>query len=135
MIIVAVLRYRRAGFDTAAWAIALVGLIVAVEIVTSRSADALRLRMTTESEDAWYQAAIDAPLSISLQTGAVSGIPLRITNTGRLTWDPAADHPFRLSYHWLRDDGVRVAEWEGLRTLFPEPVPPGASVELRASVR
>ena len=91
--------------------------------------------MTTESQDNWYLAEIDAPLTMALKTGAVSSVPIHVTNSGLLTWDPEARYPFRLSYHWLRDDGVHVAEWEGMRTLFPGPVPPGGTVELRASVR
>jgi O-antigen ligase len=135
VLVVGALRYRRRGFDRATAAVALVGLIVAVEVVSSRSVDMLRLRLTTESQDDWYQAEIDAPLTLSLSTGGITSVPVRVTNTGRLIWDPAADHPFRFSYHWLRDDGVRVAEWEGMRTPFPGPIPPGASVTMRASVR
>jgi hypothetical protein len=135
VLLVGAIRYRRGGFDAATWAIALVGLVVAVEIVTSRSADMLRLRMTTESQDNWYLAEIDAPLTMALKTGAVLSVPIQVTNNGLLTWDPAARYPFRLSYHWLRDDGVHVAEWEGMRTLFPGAVPSGGTVELRASVR
>ena len=127
--------FRRSGLDKGTLAIALVGLVVAVEIFTSRSADMLRLRMTTESQDDWYQAEIDAPLDVSLKTGAVTTVPIRVTNTGLVTWDPAADHPFRFSYHWLHEDGVRVVEWEGMRTVLPSVVPPGATVQLRASVR
>ena len=135
VLVVAVMRCSRAGFDKATWAVALVGLIVAVEVGTSRSADMLRLRLTTESQDDWYIAEIDAPLTLSLNTGAVASVPIRVTNAGLLTWDPEAEHPFRVSYHWLREDGVRVAEWEGMRTLLPAPVPPGGTVNLLASVR
>jgi hypothetical protein len=135
LLVVGVLRYRRRGFDSATWAVALVGAIVAVEIVSSRSADILRLRLITESQDEWYQAEIDAPLAVSMKTGMVTSVPIHVTNIGLLTWDPAAEHPFRFSYHWLRDDGVSVAEWEGMRTSFSSPVPPGLTVDLRASVR
>jgi hypothetical protein len=62
-------------------------------------------------------------------------VPIEVTNNGLVTWDPAAEHPFRFSYHLLREDGVRVAEWEGMRTLFPSAVPPGGSVRLPVSVR
>src|SRR5262249_45957422 len=98
-------------------------------------AEMLRVRMLTESQDDWYQAEIDAPLRVALQTGAVTAVPISVTNNGLVTWDPTAEHPFRFSYHLLREDGVRVAEWEGVRTLFPSPVPPGESIRLKASVR
>jgi hypothetical protein len=135
VLVVAALRYRRGGFDRTTWAVVAVGVIVAVEILTSRSADMLRLRMTTESQDDWYRAEFEAPLSIAFRTGAMTSVPIRLTNAGLLTWDPAAEHPFRVSYHWLREDGVRVAQWEGMRTLLNEPVPPGETVAVRASVR
>jgi len=135
ILVVAIAGYRRGGFDRATLAVVLVGLVVAVEIFTSRSADMLRLRMTTESQDDWYHAEIDAPLNVSLKTGSVTTVPINVTNTGLVTWDPAAEHPFRFSYHWLREDGVRVAEWEGMRTLLPSAVPPGGTVQLGASVR
>ena len=135
VVVVGLFRYRRGGFDRATWSVALVGLIVAVEIVSSRSAEMLRVRMMTESQDEWYQAEIDAPLAVSLRTGSVTSVPIQVTNNGLVTWDPAAQHPFRFSYHLLREDGVRVAEWEGMRTMFPSAILPGATVRLRVSVR
>jgi hypothetical protein len=135
VLVVGALRYRRGGLDKATGVVALVGVIVAVEIISSRSADMLRLRLTTETQNEWYRAEVDAPLTLTLKTGAVTSIPVRVTNAGLLTWDSTAAHPFRFSYHWLREDGVHVAEWEGMRTPFPESVPPGGTVELRVSVR
>lgn len=135
MLLVAAFRYRRGGFDAATWSVAIVGLIVVAEIVSSRSAEMLRVRMTTESQDEWYQAEISAPLNLSLKTGAVTAVPIQVANNGLVTWDSAAEHPFRFSYHLLREDGVRVAEWEGMRTLFTSPVSPGDSVRLQVSVR
>jgi hypothetical protein len=135
VLVVGTLSVRRSGFGKATLAIAFVGLVVAVEIFTSRSADVLRLRMTTESQDNWYQSEIEAPLHVAMRTGAVTTVPVTVTNTGLVTWDPAAAHPFRFSYHWLREDGVRIAEWEGMRTSLPSAVPPGATVQLRAAVR
>jgi hypothetical protein len=64
------------------YAVALVGLVVAVEIVTSRSGDVLGLRMTTESQDNWYLAEINAPLTVALKTGTVSSVPINVTNSG-----------------------------------------------------
>jgi hypothetical protein len=69
-----------------------------------------------------------------MATGARTSVPVSLTNTGASTWDSAASQPFRLSYHWLLPDEDRVVSWEGLRTPFPEPVPPGETVELQALV-
>src|SRR5262249_50769 len=135
VLVVGALSVRRSGLGNATLAIALVGVVVGADIFTSRSAHILRLRMTTESQDTWYQAEIEAPLNVALKTGAVTMVPVTVTNRGLVTWDPAGDHPFRFSYHWLREDGVRVVEWEGMRTLLPSAVPAGATVQLHASVR
>ncbi len=53
-----------------------------------------------------------------------------MTNTGRLTWDSSGSQPIGFSYHWLLPDRDRVVSWEGIRTLFPRPVQPGAQVTL-----
>lgn len=135
LFIVGVLRYRRLGFDRGVRLVAFVALIVAVEILSSRSVDALRLRMMTETQDEWYRASVDAPLTVSLQTGALAAIPVEVTNTGLITWDPALDHPFRFSYHWMTADEDRVAVWEGARTEFGAPVTPGETVTLHAKVQ
>lgn len=135
LLVVGGLRYRQAGLDRGAIGIALVAAIVSIEIFSSRSADVLRLRMTTEGQNEWYHATIEAPLDVALQTGGITTVPISVTNSGRMTWDPAADHPFRLSYHWLKDDGDGVAEWEGMRTLFAAPVPSGVTVDVPARVR
>jgi hypothetical protein len=58
-----------------------------------------------------------------------------VTNSGRITWDPAAAAPFLLSYRWLAADGEQVVEYEGLHTPFPAVVPPGATVAVEARVR
>ena len=128
-------RVRRNGFDLGAKAMVAVVAIVAVELLASHSLESVRLRMTTETQDAWYRASIDAPLNISLVTGSTNTIPVTLTNTGLTTWDSDAEHPFRFAYHWLLADTDRAANFEGLRTTFAEPVLPGATVTVRATVR
>jgi hypothetical protein len=94
----------------------------------------LWLRLTTEGTDAWYSAEIDAPARIAMPTGGMQRVTLTVKNDGRVTWDSHAAQPFRLSYHWLTADGMRVVSWEGRRTLFPHPVPPGSELTLVAEI-
>ncbi len=100
----------------------------------SRSFESLRLRLTTEGLEAWYRVEFSAPERVSLQTGGIVAVPVTVTNTGRSAWDSRGIVPFRLSYHWLLPDEDSVVSWEGLRTEFPNPIPPGATVTMNAQV-
>lgn len=133
--VMAAVRVSRRGAERGGAALAAIAVILAVQMLTSRSAEALRLRLTSEGQDAWYRATVEAPWSVDLRTGETVALPIEVTNDGRLTWDSNAQPPIRLAYHWLNADDDVVVVWEGLRTLFPEPVPPGESVKLEARVR
>ena len=128
------LRYRRGGLDRGAAVLCVVAAIFAVQLLTSRSAEYLRLRLTTETLEAWFRAEIQAPVRLQLATGSRSEVPVRLRNIGGATWDSTVPQPFHLSYHWLRADEDTVVSWEGLRTRFPVRVSPGASIALDAHV-
>jgi hypothetical protein len=134
LVIVGALCYRRAGFDRSVAMVVVLAAIVPTQVISSRSFEQLRLRLTTESLEDWYRATIDAPLALSLETGAITAVPITITNSGRTTWDPGGTHPFRLAYHWLEAQDDRVAVWEGARTDFPAPVGPGDVVAMKARI-
>jgi hypothetical protein len=132
--IVAWFRYRRRGVDVVVGALALIAVVIAAQFLGSRSLESVALRLTSEGQDAWYQTWIDAPARVQLATGTVSTVPVTLTNTGRVTWDSTLPQPFRVSSHWLTEDGNQVVSWEGRRTSFPKPVPPGTSVMLQVEV-
>lgn len=115
------------------WLLALVGVGIAAAVLTSRSAEVLRVRMTTEGQGNWYRASFESPESLSLAAGRRIRVPIRVRNDGRITWAIDGPQPFHLSYHWLSTDG-RVVQWEGARTPFAAPVPPAATVVVAAEV-
>ena len=117
--IVAWLRYRRRGLDRGLAVLAMVAVLFAVQFLSSRSAESLRLRLTTETTDAWFRAEILGPAELQLSTGSRSSVPVRLRNTGGTTLDSSAQQPFQLSYHWLAANDDTVVSWEGLRTPFP----------------
>jgi hypothetical protein len=128
-------QWRRAGFDRATVGVVLLAAILAAELLSSRSAEMLRLRLTSETQGRWFSASIDAPRTISLGTGQLTEVPLIVTNTGRATWDSTTAEPIRLSYHWIADDSDEVVWWEGERTVFTTPVGAGSRVRVSARVR
>jgi len=132
--ILGVLRVWLRRFDRGTKMLMAVAAVVVVQILMSRSFESLRLRLTTEGQEAWYQAQFEAPGRISLQTGSIVSLPVTVTNSGLSTWDSQGVVPFRLSYHWLLSNEDSIVSWEGLRTEFPRPIPPGGSITMNADV-
>ncbi len=128
-------RWWRRGFDRSAVAVCVLACVLAVEVLSSRSAEMLRLRLTSETQGRWFSAFIEPPPRIALRTREVVDVPLMVSNIGRATWDSNAAEPVRLSYHWVSADSDAVVWWEGERTAFRAPVPSGTSVKLVARVR
>jgi hypothetical protein len=133
--IVVLLRHQRHGFDGAVKAIAGLSALIGLQVLATRPAESNLVRMTTEGQQSWYGAAVEAPPDITMTAGDVVSIPVKLTNRGRVTWDPADAAPFQLSYHWLAADGEQVVEFEGLRTAFPAVVSPGATIAVEARVK
>jgi hypothetical protein len=132
---IGVMRVRRTGVDGGVGLVALLGVAVLALFLTSRSLDSIWLRFTSEGQESWYRADIEAPASVALATGSISRIPLTITNRGRLDWSSQAESPFFLSYHWMVDDAERYVVFDGVRTPFDAAVSSGATVALEATVR
>jgi hypothetical protein len=128
-------RLRQPNSRTPVRVLLALAMLVVVQFAGSRPAQNLWLRLTTEGQTGWYRSAIRAPAELSLAPGELRGIPVHITNTGRLGWDSTASPPFYLSYHWLDEDGARVVSYDGARTAFDHPIAPAASADLLASVR
>ena len=85
LVIAGLCRWRRRGFDGGATAIAGIAAMIAIELLVSHSSEAVRLRMTTESQDDWVLpgASIKALLDLALTSGGTTTIPVTLTNTGR----------------------------------------------------
>jgi hypothetical protein len=125
----------RNGFDRSSVAIGVLAGVLAVEVLSSRSAEMLRLRLTSETQGSWFSAVIEPPPAITLRTREVVEVPLMVTNVGRATWDSSSAEPVQVSYHWISADSDDVVWWEGDRTAFSSPVSSGSSVKLVARVR
>jgi hypothetical protein len=67
--------------------------------------------------------------------GAFVRLPVRVRNTSDAWFDSFfPQHPVTLTYRWLDGDG-RVVVANGMRTYFPEPLRPGATVHLDLAVQ
>ena len=133
--VVALARRLQRGSDAGTALLAGLAVVIAALLFTSRSAESVWLRLTSEGQESWYRARVAGPDPVELATGRTASIPVTVTNTGRLVWDSHAETPFYFSYHWLPVTGDRFVVFEGARTAFPAPVVPGASASLLARVR
>src|SRR4051812_43479192 len=135
LVIVLGVRLARSGFDGGARVVALVALFSAIQFLASPWIEFVRMRLTSQGKESWYRARFAAPAHLAIDTGATVVVPVSVTNTGRVTGDPAAARPFRFAYHWLHPEQELVVEWEGIRTDFAGPVLPGERVTVQARVR
>jgi hypothetical protein len=126
--------YRRGGVDASVGVLAALTVGVVAIVAASRSAESLWLRLTTEGQESWYRAQIDAPPVLALAAGDETSVAIAATNTGRLEWDSGAQPPFYFSYHWLSAAGDRVVTYDGRRTPFVTPVRPGERVVVAVTI-
>jgi len=127
-------RVRSHGIDTAVRSIGAVAAIIAVSFAVGRPMHSVWLRLTSEGQENWYRSAIEPPADIHFAAGETRQIPVRVTNTGRVTWDSSDNPPFYFSYHWLEASADRVVAFEGARSPFAAPVSPAETTTVRASV-
>ena len=121
--------------DSTVGQLAALGLVITGLVVLSRSPDVLLARLRTEGSQDWYGATYLAPQTLRLRTGADYQIPVTLENDGRVAWDSSSEPMFAMSYHWLRENGESVVEFEGWRTPFPAPVEPGARITLPVNIQ
>ena len=77
--------------------------------------------------------AVYAPTPVRpVAVGQTFTVPVRVTNTGTLTWSQSGRCAPVLGYHWYQGQTRVAFDAEG--TPLPAPVAPGQSVELVATV-
>jgi hypothetical protein len=93
-----------------------------------------RLRLTTETEQSWYQARYEAPDTIRARAGELVTSPVSITNAGQRTWSAGGEAYFALAYHLYDETGAPVT-FDGERTPLPMALAPEEGLTLQGRVR
>ena len=131
----AMLFRRHGGWGREHTRLAGLAIVLAGLVLMSRSPQMLVARMSAEGSQEWYGASYTVPQRLTLSPGSFNDVPVTLRNEGRIAWRSSDTPPFALSYHWLAPGSEDVLIFDGLRTPFTEPVPPGADVKLMARVR
>lgn len=135
LVVIAVVRVVRLGSrDAALGRLAALTAAIVAAVLLLHSPQLLMTRMRSEGSQAWYGARYEVPLTLTLDTGRTHQVPITLTNTGNLTWDSTRQPAYAMSYHWLRGGSDAVVQFDGRRTPFAAPVPPGESVTMAVTV-
>jgi len=88
---VGVVRRSQRGNDAGTSLLVALAVLVAALFAASRSTESMWLRLTSEGQESWYRAKVDAPAGVEFSTGGTSTVPVSVTNIGRLVWDSHID--------------------------------------------
>jgi hypothetical protein len=97
--------------------------VVLLVVVNSLLSPVLRLRLTSEGDNEWYNLNFEAPGEIQVAAGEATEITLVVANQGSLVWSSSPNQPFRLGARWylqLQDNEESVVlRWPLARTVRP----------------
>ena len=90
-----------------------------------------RMRLRSETEQAWYQVEYRAAPLPTMQPNERRRVPVQLRNVSVRGWDTGRTTPFALAYH-LYDEAGTLVDYEGRRTFLDQAVPAGEVIELMA---
>lgn len=135
--IVAVLLWRRPWRRTRRTPLLFAGAAVTVTLLIAANAllsPVFRLRFASESDNAWYQAHLEAPGELELAAGEERSVTITVTNEGVFTWHSAGSVPINLAARWVDQAEAQELSYRP-RWPLPRPVAPGESLTLEAPLR
>lgn len=91
----------------------------------------LRLRLSSEGDNEWYNASFVVPEQIEIEPDEILPVTVTVTNEGALHWSSEAEKPINLGGRWYRlsDDARSDRE---MRWTLDEDVAPGESLTMVA---
>jgi hypothetical protein len=131
-LMVGVALWKRQRWAVAAGGVAVVALLAFVGLALVWN-PTIGLRLSTETEQEWYQASYATPLSVQARPGEWLSLPVQVTNRGVKTWTRGGEHPFTLSYHLYGGAGEMIT-YDGTRSVLPADLAPGETAVIRAQV-
>ena len=83
----------------------------------------------------WYHAEYeDFPGDLTIEQGRSAMVPLTIRNRGKLAWRTQGSQSVVVSYHWLDPESEKILLWEGIRSVLPADVDPGATLKMEPRI-
>ncbi len=110
---------------------ALAGTVILFIGLNSWLSPILRLRLSTEGDNEWYNVGFIVPEQIEIEAGEILPVSVTVINEGELHWSSQAEKPFNLGGRWYRvaDDARSKTE---MRWTLERDVAPGESLTMDA---
>lgn len=108
-----------------------IGALGVLAILSLASNPETSLRLTSESDQSWYNGSISVADHITARPGASLTVPVSISNLGVKNWGVDPVHPYALGYHLYASDRSLVT-YDGARTPLASGIAPGAVVQVDA---
>jgi hypothetical protein len=110
---------------------AVAGVVLLLVGLNSWLSPVLRLRLSSEGDNEWYNASFIVPEQINIEAGEILPVPVTVTNEGALHWSSQAEKPINLGGRWYRlsDDARSDRE---MRWTLEKDVAPGESLRMTA---
>lgn len=93
-----------------------------------------RMRFLGESDNAWYQARIEAPSAVELPAEGQRRVTVAVTNEGAFTWRSEGATPVHLAGRWVHTESDLQIRQQP-RWVLPEAVAPGDSATMDVVLR
>ncbi|MCB8944411.1 MAG: O-antigen ligase family protein [Ardenticatenaceae bacterium] len=114
------------------WA-SLAGLTLILIPVNLLLNNTFRLRLSSEGDNEWYEAHIDAPASLQVDADEIVPITITVHNNGRLHWANSGENLVTIAAIWAQAD--TQLEWQNtMRWSLGQPVAPGESLTIELPV-
>jgi hypothetical protein len=98
------------------------------------ASDAFQMRLSSEGDNEWYRARIEAPENLTIKAGVVQTVTVQIANDGSLMWSSEGEPPIFLSGRWYREpDNARLRG--EIRWSLEETLAPGELLAQRVGLR
>jgi len=95
------------GISALPWAIAS-AIVVILVIINTWLSPVLRLRLTSEGDNEWYDLALHVPDSLTLVTGETEMVSVQATNLGSLVWSSDTTPPIMLGGLWYNSPNDEI---------------------------
>jgi hypothetical protein len=114
-------------------AMAVIGIVGGLALVSLINNPDLNLRLTSENDASWYKAGLVTTDTVYAAPGQTVIVQVTLSNVGVKVWNDNAVHSFAVSYHLFKSDGS-ILTYDGTRTHLSERVMPGQTVTVNAAV-
>lgn len=102
-------------------------------LANSLASPVLRLRLSSETDNEWYNLQFVAPKEIQVAAGATTEVNVAVANQGTLVWSDKTEQPIRLGARWNGGNGDNGTSGE-LRWPLARTVRPGESITMTIRV-